>query len=180
MFALKVDDEIELELAEEHHAREIFELTDRNREHLAPWMPWVATTVTVDDTMGFLRFARAEYVAGKQFHCNLRYQGAIAGGIGLRLDRSHDACELGYWIDAGLVGRGIVTRAARALTAAAFEHLSMHRVCIRAAEQNVRSRAVAERLGYTFEGVLRDNERVGDRYLTLASYSMLAHEWPPA
>lgn len=177
MFSLRVDDEVAIELAEEHDAQAIFDLTDRNRDHLGPWMPWVGSTVTVADTAAFLRFARAEYVVGRMFHANLRYAGEIVGGIGMRLDRSHDACEIGYWIDAGFTGRGIVTRAARALTSAAFAELGMHRVSIRAGEGNTRSRAVAERLGFTYEGVMRENERVGERYITLASYSMLAAEW---
>lgn len=180
MFSLRVDDEVEIELAEEHHAQAIFDLTDRNRDHLTPWMPWVPATQTVADTLAFLRFARGEYAAGRMFHANLRYAGQIVGGIGIRFDRPHDACEIGYWIDKDATGRGVVTRATRALTSAAFREHAMHRVSIRAGEENARSRAVAERLGFTFEGVLRDNERVGDRYVTLASYSMLAGEWRDA
>ena len=178
MFSLRADDDVELELAEEHHAQAIFDLVDRNRAHLAPWMPWVPATVGVADTRSFLTFVRGEYAAGRQFHCNLRYRGAIAGGIGLRIEREHGACDLGYWIDAGAQGNGVVTRATRALTAAAFDLLGLHRVVIRAGVENTRSRAVPERLGFTFEGVLRDSERVGDRYVSHAVYSMLAEEWP--
>jgi ribosomal-protein-serine acetyltransferase len=177
MFALRVDDEVAIELAEEHHAQAIYDLVDRNRDRLRPWMPWVDATVSPDDTLAFLRFARNEYAAGKQFHGNLRYRGAVVGGMGLRFDRPHDACELGYWIDGAAEGKGVVTRAARALTAAAFDEWRLHRVCIRAGVENVRSRAVPERLGFTFEGVLRENEKVGDRYVSLATYSMLAGEW---
>jgi ribosomal-protein-serine acetyltransferase len=177
MFSLAVDDDLSLELAEEHHARETFDLVHANREHLRPWMPWVEATRTVDDMVAFLRFVRGEYVAGRQFHGNLRYRGALAGCMGLRLDRPHDACDLGYWLGSAYTGRGIVTRAARALTSAAFRDLAMHRVSIRAGEGNARSRAVAERLGFTFEGVLRENEKVGESYVSLTTYSMLAGEW---
>src|SRR4051812_41393025 len=117
-------------------------------------MPWVDITVTVADTLAFLRFARGEYAAGRQFHCNLRYRDTIVGGMGMRLNRNNDSGEIGYWLDRGHTGRGIVTRAARALTTAAFDRLRLHRVTIRAGVDNTASRAVAERLGYTFEGVL--------------------------
>ncbi|MDQ1712478.1 MAG: ribosomal-protein-serine acetyltransferase [Frankiaceae bacterium] len=177
MFSLRVDGEVSLELAEERDAQALFDLTDRNREHLRPWMPWVDGTLTVADSLAFLRFARGEYAAGRGLHCGLRFDGVMVGTIGTRIDVPHDACEIGYWIDRDMTGRGIVTRAARALTTAAFDELGMHRVSIRAGVENVRSRAVPERLGFTFEGVLRDAERVGDRYLSLATYSVLADEW---
>lgn len=178
MFSLRVDDEVALELAEERHAEEIFALVDRNRDHLRPWMPWVDPTVRVEDTLAFLKFVRAEYAAGQQFHCNVRYQGAVAGGMGLRMQRAHDTAEIGYWLGREYEGRGIVTRAARVLTETAMGELGYRRVALRAGVDNVRSRAVAERLGYAFEGVLRSAEKVGDHYLDHASYAAVAGTWP--
>lgn len=177
MFSLRADDEVSLELAEEHHAQSTFELTDRNREHLRPWMPWVDSTVTVADTKAFLTFVRGEYAAGRQLHCNLRYRGEHVGAIGLRLDRANDKADIGYWIGKDREGLGIVTRAARALTTAAFDGYGLHRVSIRAAVDNVRSRAVPERLGFAFEGVLRGTERIGERHVDHAAYAVLAADW---
>lgn len=179
MFALRADDDVVIELAEEHHAEELFALVDRNRDHLRPWMPWVDATVTPADSLAFLRFVRAEYAAGRQFHANLRYGGALVGGIGMRFNQPNLKAEIGYWLDAGHVGRGIVTRATRALTSVAFSELGFRRVSILAAVDNVRSRAVPERLGFAYEGVLRSNEVVGGRSLDHAMYAVLADEWSP-
>jgi ribosomal-protein-serine acetyltransferase len=180
VFALSADDEVSIELAEMHHAAETFALVDRNREHLRPWMPWVDGTKTVADSEAFLTFIRAEYAAGKQFHANLRYRGAMVGAIGMRFDRMHAKAEVGYWLDSGHEGRGIVTRATRAVTTAAFAEFGMVRVGLHAAVENTRSRAVAERLGFTFEGVLRRNEKIGDRWVDHAVYAAFAGEWPDA
>jgi ribosomal-protein-serine acetyltransferase len=70
-----------------------------------------------------------------------------------------------------------MTRAVSALIDHAFGPLGMHRVEIRSAVSNDRSRALCERLGLVEEGVLREAEAFTDRYHDLVVYSALAHEW---
>lgn len=178
MFEMRVDDDIVLELAELTHAQEVFDLVDRNREHLRPWMPWEPLTKTVDDTTAFLTGIRADYGAGRAFHTNLRYRGTLVGGMGLHdMDAANRTCDLGYWVDRDHEGRGIVTRATRALVTAAFAELGFVRLAIRADVDNVRSRAVPERLGFAFEGIARRAKRIGERWVDHASYGMLAEDW---
>jgi ribosomal-protein-serine acetyltransferase len=57
--------------------------------------------------------------------------------------------------------------------------VKLNRVEIRAGVENARSRAVVERRGFTQEGVKRQAELVGDRWIDDAVYSMLAAEWQP-
>ena len=54
-----------------------------------------------------------------------------------------------------------------------------HRIEIQAAADNRRSRAVAERLGFTFEASMRDGHRHPDgTYVDQVVYGLLEHEWP--
>ena len=41
MFAMPVDEGLELRLLEHHHAQLLYDLTLKNREHLRPYLPWV-------------------------------------------------------------------------------------------------------------------------------------------
>jgi|GEM_PF-3402324 len=52
----------------------------------------------------------------------------------------------------------------------------LSRVGILVATGNRRSRAIPERLGFREEGMLRQFQLVGDRYLDCVSYSMLASD----
>jgi len=66
--------------------------------------------------------------------------------------------------------------AVRALVDHAFGTWRLHRVEIRAAVDNTRSRAIPERLAFTQEGVAREAEQVGGRYVDQVVYSTLASE----
>lgn len=97
----------------------------------------------------------------------------------VNVDRADRKTELGYWIAEDYQGRGIVTRAVRALIDHAFAVLNLNRVEIQAAQTNVRSRAIAEKLGFRLEGTLRQSEWADSRYLDHAVYGLLRAEWKP-
>jgi RimJ/RimL family protein N-acetyltransferase len=70
-------------------------------------------------------------------------------------------------------GHGYVTEAVAELTRFCFETLSARRVEIRMDERNERSWRVPERLGFTLEGTLRNEERAPDGELrNLRVYAM--------
>jgi ribosomal-protein-serine acetyltransferase len=89
----------------------------------------------------------------------------------------HRRVSLGYWLGEAYVGRGLMTRAARALCEEAFVGLGLNRVEIRAGVHNVRSRAVAQRLGFKEEGTLRQVLWLYDRGVDEVVYAMLAADW---
>ena len=85
--------------------------------------------------------------------------------------------ELGYWLDAAMEGKGVVTQACRTMVRHAFEEHELHKVEISCATDNTRSRAVAERLGFSQEGILRQTDRLHDRYVDGVFYGLLVDEW---
>jgi ribosomal-protein-serine acetyltransferase len=93
------------------------------------------------------------------------------------LDPFGVVAEIGYWIRSRYEGRGLVTRACEALIDHAFDTIGLHRVVIRAGVENTRSRAIPERLGFTFEGIAREEGRGVGRFYDLAVYGLLDREW---
>jgi RimJ/RimL family protein N-acetyltransferase len=72
------------------------------------------------------------------------------------LDREAEECELGYMVAPSARGRGVATEMLRLLTAHAFDELRLQRVALHIGADNPASERVAERNGYTREGLLRN------------------------
>lgn len=157
-------------------AEEVYALVDQERERLREWMPWVDGTRSPEDTRSYIHRARAN---GEDLDgLGVFVDGVYAGGFGVRLDLMHGDGELGYWIGSAWEGRGLVTRACRAMIAHAFGALRLHRATIRVAPDNIRSRAIPERLGFTQEGVLREAGRSDAHgHHDLVVYGLLDREW---
>jgi ribosomal-protein-serine acetyltransferase len=180
MERLQLTDDCHLRLLEEADAEELYALVANNRDYLAEWMPWAADQ-TLERTLNFIRIARARHAEGNGFEMAMVTGGRIVGAIGLSsVDWVAGATSIGYWLDEAHRGRGLMTRAVQALTDHAFYEMGLHRVQIQVAENNLRSRAIPERLGFEQEGLLREAERVGDRYHDLVVYSKLSSRPGPA
>jgi ribosomal-protein-serine acetyltransferase len=159
-------------------ATALFAETDRSRARLRRWLPWVDRTLSPADTAAFIRIAMEQEAEGEGFHALVLWQGRLAGVIGHHgFQPAQHSISLGYWLGDGFEGRGLITAAARAMIAYAFAAMGVHRVEIRAAVANRRSRSVAERLGFRLEGILRDAELLPDGFADHAVYGLLADDW---
>ncbi len=179
MLSFALDDRRHLRLWEEADAAELYAVVDSNRAYLARWMPWAAKE-TLEDALGFIRMSRKALADNQGFQLAIIEDDAIVGGLGYhRLDWENLATSIGYWIAERSQGNGTVTRATAALVDHAFAAWKLKRVEIRAGVENERSRAIPERLGFKQEGVLRQSERLGERFLDHVVYAILAEEWKP-
>jgi ribosomal-protein-serine acetyltransferase len=161
----------------EADADELYELVDANRTYLARWMPW-AEAQTWAGALEFIRMVAEQAATDRGFQVALTVEGSIAGLVGYHaLDRDNRRVSIGYWLAEDVQGRGLMTRAVSALIDYAFDVWGLHRVEIRSAVDNARSRALCERLGLVEEGLLREAEAFTDRYHDLVVYSVLAPEW---
>ncbi len=136
-------------------------------------MPWVAGHA-IEGTHAFIRSAIRQESEDDGFQAVILVDGEIAGVAGFhRVDRVNQTTSIGYWMDASHQGRGLMTATIGTLVDHAFEQWGLHRVELRIAPENKRSRAVAARLGFQEEGVLRGAERFGDEHRDLIMHSLL-------
>jgi ribosomal-protein-serine acetyltransferase len=152
----------------------IWSAIEADRERFGRWMPWVEVTRTIEDERRWLASVTAE---DSLEGCGVFLGGDLAGSVALMVDPFRVTGEIGYWVRSTHEGRGLVTRAVVALIDEAFDHVGVHRVCIRAGVRNLRSRAIPERLGFVQEGVLRGEGRGSDGFYDLVVYGLLEDEW---
>ncbi len=155
----------------------LYALTVRNRERLRRWMTWVDFVNSEEDTCGFIRESLRNFRSGRSLQMGIWWGGTLVGTIGLfRTASAEPEAEIGYWIDESAEGQGLVTRAARALTQYAFEHWQVPTVRIRVEPDNVRSRAIPERLGFRLRGEVEEDWADGS-HRTLLVYVMHASDF---
>lgn len=178
MFKHIIDEDIELRLVDLHHAQAMFQSIDSSRDHLRKYLPWVDSTKSIDDTKAFIESSKKQYAANNGFDATIWDKGEFAGVIGFHsINHSIKAISIGYWLDEGFVGKGIMTKACKVFVDFAFNIYKFNRVEIRCAEDNLRSRAIPERLGFTQEGIIRDDELLDGNFVNCVVYGLLKRDW---
>ncbi|MGM8365826.1 GNAT family N-acetyltransferase [Virgibacillus sp. W0181] len=178
LFIVDIDEEISMRMLSVRDAKPLYEMTERSREHLQNWIPWVDEIRTVNDALEFIKQSFHSYAERSGLSAGVFYQQKLSGVIGFnQFDWKNKIGYIGYWLAVDYEGLGIMTRAVRALTDYAFDELELNRVDIRAAYANKRSRAIPERLGYTKEGHLRQAEWLYDHYVDHVIYGMIQADW---
>ena len=157
MFRCEVRPGVELRILEERDAEQVFAAVDANRDHLRQWLPWVDATHHPEHTREFIRKSLEQFARNEGFSAGIRIDGAVAGAIGfLPINWTHRKAEIGYWLAKEHEGKGVMTDCARVVVQHALEELQLHRVEIRCVAGNLRSAAVANRLGFQEDGILRE------------------------
>ncbi|MCM3548642.1 ribosomal-protein-serine acetyltransferase [Niallia circulans] len=178
MFTFEIDDHVYLKVLDLQDAPAIFALIQNSKAHLRPWMPWADATNKLEDTEAFIRTSMQDFGSNSGLHAGIWHKGQAAGVIGFhQFDWTNKTATIGYWLGEAFCGKGLMTKAGHALLKLAFDYYHLERVELRAATENKASQAVAERLGFTKEGVIRHAEVVGGARHDHVVYGLLKNEW---
>jgi RimJ/RimL family protein N-acetyltransferase len=153
-----VTERLVLRCFEPRDAERLKAAVDESREHLVPWMPWARDEPqSLEAKIELVRQFRGKFDLGKDYVFGIfdHAERELVGASGMHARVGHNAREIGYWIAVGHIGNGLATEAAAALTRVGFEVEKLARMEIHCDPLNLRSAAIARKLGYTHDGTLR-------------------------
>ena len=177
-FKLEIDEKSELELINQNHAEELFDLIEENREYLKEWLPWLDNNRYYQNTVDFINISQFQYERSETVQFVLIYKDEIAGIVGFhRIDWMNRLTSIGYWIGQRFQGKGIVTKACARVLDYSFGKMGLNRIEIRCAKDNFKSQAIPKRLGFKEEGLIRQAEWLYDHYVDHIVYGMLESQW---
>ncbi|MDL4839468.1 GNAT family N-acetyltransferase [Aquibacillus rhizosphaerae] len=178
MFSYKVNDQIVIEILQQHHKEELYRLINSNREHLRKWLLWVDKRKSAEDFESIIPIWITNYANNDGFDAGIRYNGKLVGMIGLHyIDWKNRATSIGYFLSEDAQGKGIITNSVKSLVNYLFGEMNLHRIEIQCATNNLKSISIPKRLGFEEEGIKRDGQWLYDHFVDLVTFSLLRSDW---
>ncbi|MFB9622090.1 GNAT family N-acetyltransferase [Nonomuraea helvata] len=183
MYAISLgEDGAELRPLEPWRAEEFLAHMERGREFIGQYIKVPDAVTDVESSRSYLQsYADKAAADTGRVYGIWAADGTLVGGVLFRtMDVTLGNAEVGCWLEPAAVGKGLVTRAARVIIDWAVEERGIHRVEWQVAAGNAASVAVAQRLGLTKEGVLRESYPYRGKRHDIEIWSVLAPEWRSA
>jgi RimJ/RimL family protein N-acetyltransferase len=94
------------------------------------------------------------------------------------MDLREHVGEIGYWLCAPMRAKGIGAIATKLLTQFGFESIGFERIEAVVNVENIASRRLLEKSGYTLEGIMRKKSRKEDgTQIDMALYAATREDW---
>lgn len=154
-----------LEPCDPRHRDGLWPAIERSLTEMRPWLGWTAET-SPENLYEYLGRSARGWDEAASWNFVIIADHSI-GAVGFpHYDPLLRQAEIGYWIASDRAGRGLMTEAASAVVEFGFETLGLHRIELRAGTENFGSIRVAEKLGFSREGTLRESgmDALGERH----------------
>lgn len=148
---------------------------------LNQWLPWARLDYAHGDTTAFIRESMAAWKEDRAWDYTVRFKEDPERHVGSvsvwTVSKLGKIAEFGYWVRTDEQSKGICTEAVDRMLEEAFNSLGYHKVTLRIAVGNDPSDRVAEKLGFTREGVLREELLIRGNWVDHSLWSLLDREY---
>jgi RimJ/RimL family protein N-acetyltransferase len=137
-----------------------YRVAQESAEALREWMPWAHPSPLLASMEKYFSTCEEKWRSCEMldFQWIEKSSGELIGKGGFHhIDWMIPKFEIGYWLRTSYEGKGFCTEAVNGLAHYAKTELRAARLEIRSDPRNTKSRAVAERCGFTLEGILKQN-----------------------
>ncbi len=174
-YTVRVDSEITLRIRTKDEAKELFNLVKENKKHLGKFLYWVDDTKKISDSEEFIGKILSEFTEGTSCDFGIYFNDVMIGSGGYHdIKKKHKSGEIGYWISKKYEGKGIMTRVVKKIIEIGKKKYKLHRIVIRMDTRNKKSQSIPKKLGFTYEGTLRDEKFVENKFFSSEVWSLLA------
>ena len=160
------------------HAAALADFVQHNLAHLHAYLPAVAELASIDAATEYLHAVQEWAADGDVLEWYIFSGATLCGSIRVKdIDTCDRKAKVGYFLGKEFEGKGIMTAAVRLILDYCFNVLQLNRMELRCAANNTPSMAVARRLGFTLEGVLRQDECLHGVFVDQQVYGLLRAEF---
>lgn len=178
MFYADIEEDLKLKILMPYDDEILFKLVDKNRDYLREWLPWLDEVTSSADIRAFVNNSYKRMSDNEGFDLGIVYKNSLIGVIGFHnYDKLNKNISLGFWIDEKYSRKGLITKTCKYLINYAFDRFNMNSVEIHTAKNNVKSKSVAEKLGFFLEGEVDNAEWLYDHYVKHQIFSIKKDDW---
>lgn len=178
MVSILIDNDLQLRSLQPEDAPELFRAIEESRQHLRPWLAWVAGHTKPEHSQQFIQIMLQQQHEQRGLALGLFSGKTLIGEVGMHdWDQTLKKAHIGYWLCKDSEGKGILHSCLTRFIDFLFEKAALNKVEIQFSPANKRSARVAERLGFKVEGVLRQSHLRNGALEDLVVTGLLKNEW---
>lgn len=178
MIQFTVSDELRMRTYLREDAGILFKAANDNRAYLRPWISWIDRVHNEADALELIQQGLIQLERQEALILAIFKNEELVGGMGMHA-WNHDLkkAEIGYWLCEKETGKGMITLVAKVFLKYLFQEVALNKVELCHLPANTRSAAVASRLGFQVEGVLRESFLLHGRLQDIVLQGLLKREW---
>lgn len=155
-FRHALDTDIDLKLWDLAMVETMVHVIQANAQHLRQWLPWPSPNYGLADAESFIRRSQKAWALEGILSVGIWDHDRLVGGVSMNhVDWANRSTSLGYWLAESRQGRGIMTRACHIVVDDLIRIRGFNRIVIAVQPDNMKSRAIAERLHFQQEASAR-------------------------
>ena len=153
-------------------------LVQENIAYLKKYLPKVVTLATVEATTEHLQYLNEAGQQDELFEWHIFSDNDLCGAIRLnKIELGNHKASIAYYIGERFQGQGLASSSVRAVLGYCFNKLGFNRIELQCTSTNLASQQLAKRLGFTWEGMLRQAELLNGAYADLFVYGLLREDF---